>query len=114
MPTVDPQSLAEVVGALQRTRDLLDQLVVRGVRTVGPAELDQLDALREELARAGAQHLAGRLRALGEAMRADDPQAAARLMQAHASLHLFDRVLTLRVAEQQLAEATVGGEEAGG
>jgi len=102
MPTIDPDQLAEVVQALTRSRQLLDDLVVRGVRTAGPGELAQLDALREELARVGAQHLAGRLRTLADAMRADAPDVALGLLRAHTSIHLFDRVLTLRVVEQKL------------
>lgn len=102
MASIDPQQLDEVVQALTRSRKLLDDLVVRGVRTAGPSELSKLDALREELARVGAQHLSGRLELLGEGIRDDASDVAARLLRAQASLYLFDRVLTVRVAEQQL------------
>ncbi len=102
MSSVDPEQLAEVVQALTRSRQLLDDLVVRGVRTAGPGELAQLDALREELARVGAQHLAGRLPTLADSMRADASDVAVGLLRAHASILLFDRVLTLKVVEQEL------------
>lgn len=105
MTTIDPDELQEVLQALQHARTLLDDLVVRGVRAAGPAELGRLDALREELGRVGARHLAEQLRALSDAMRADDPAAASGLLHAHTSLYLFDRILTLRVAEAGLMEA---------
>lgn len=105
---VDDQELAQVAQALRHCRDLLQELVIRGVRTSGPAELDRLDALREELARHGAQHLAERLTTLHTAMREDDPAAAAALLRAQACLHLFDRVLTMRVVEAELGAAQHG------
>lgn len=105
MTAIDPDELQEVLSALQRGRTLLDELVVRGVRAAGPAELGRLEALREELGRVGARHLAEQLRALADAMRADDPAATRGLLGAQTSLYLFDRVLTLRVAEAGLMEA---------
>ena len=106
---IDPGELHEVLQALQHARTLLDELVVRGVRAAGPAELGRLDALREELGRVGARHLAEQLRALADAMRADDPAATRGLLCAQTSLYLFDRVLTLRVVERGLVEAMEAG-----
>jgi hypothetical protein len=105
MTAIDPDELQEVLQALQHARTLLDELVVRGVRAAGPAELGRLDALREELGRVGARHLAEQLRALSDAMRADDPAATGELLCAQTSLYLFDRILTLRVVEAGLVEA---------
>jgi hypothetical protein len=82
------------------------------VRAAGPAEHGRLDALREELSRVGARHLADRLGALSEAMRSDDPGATSSLLRAQTSLVLFDRILTLRVVEAGLA-AAVAAEGAG-
>lgn len=105
MTIIDPDELTEVVDALEHGRALLEQLVIRGVRTAGPAEHEHLDALADQLHRQGASHLAGRMRALLEAMREDDPGAAVALLRAQASLHVFDRVLTMRVVDQQLGAA---------
>ena len=105
MTAIDPDELQEVLQALQHARTLLDDLVVRGVRAAGPAELGRLDALREELGRVGARHLAEQLRALSDAMRADDAAAPSGLLHAQTSLYLFDRILTLRVVEAGLMEA---------
>jgi hypothetical protein len=105
MTAVDPHELQEVLQALQHGRTLLDELVVRGVRAAGPTALARLDALRVELGRVGARHLDEQLRALCEAMRADDPTATSGLLLAQTSLYLFDRILTLRVVEAGLMEA---------
>jgi hypothetical protein len=105
MAAIDPDELQQVLQALQHSRTLLDDLVVRGVRAAGPAEHGRLDALQGELSRVGARHLAEQLRTLAEAMRADDPKATAGLLRAQTSLYLFDRVLTLRVVEAGLGEA---------
>lgn len=111
--TLDPDELQEVLQALRTGRTLLDELVVRGVRTAGPGEHGRLDALREELSRVGARHLAEQLVTLSEAMRNDDPGAPGGLLRAQTSLYLFDRVLTLRVVEAGLAAASDGAGEAG-
>jgi len=105
MTAIDPDELQEVLQALQQARTLLDDLMVRGVRAAGPGELGRLDALREELGRVGAHHLAEQLGALSNAMRADDPAATGGLLCAQTSLYLFDRILTLRVVEAGLMEA---------
>lgn len=106
MQTVDEDELAQVVQALERSRQLLDELVVRGVRTAGPSEHDQLQALRDELARVGAHHLAQRMGQLVATMRSDDPESGRALLRTQTSLHLFDRILTMEVVGQRLAAAT--------
>lgn len=102
MGIIDPDELAQVVQALERSKQLLDQLVVRGVRTAGPEQLDELEALRDELGRVGAHHLAERMGALVSAMRNDDPDSGRALLRTQTSLHLFDRILTMEVVGQQL------------
>lgn len=110
MRTIDPDELAQVVQALERSKARLDALVVRGVRTAGPGELDELDALRHELDRVGAHHLAQRMTHLVAAMRSDAPEAGRALLRTQTSLHLFDRILTMEVVGEQLA-ATVTDHE---
>lgn len=111
MTATDPDELQQVLQALERSRTLLDELVVRGVRAAGPADWARLDALKDELLRAGARHLAEQLGALGSAMRSDDATATGGLLRAQTSLYLFDRVLTLRVAEAGL-RAVIEADEA--
>jgi len=103
MAAIDSDELDEVLRVLHHSRTLLDELVVRGLRACGPAEQRRLDALCEELSRVGARHLAERLGALSQALRGDDPGAPFELLSAQTSLYLFDRILTLRVAEAGLA-----------
>ncbi|MCX4247674.1 hypothetical protein [Paraliomyxa miuraensis] len=105
MTAIDHDELQEVLSALLHGRTLIDELVVRGVRAAGPNEYGRLEALRDELSRVGARHLAEQLGALAEAVRNDDPEAPAGLLRAQTSLQLFDRVLTLRVVEAGLAVA---------
>lgn len=98
----------EITLVTERLRDLLDDLVVRGLRTAGGDELRRLDAAREELGRFGAGHLAERLDELAAAVRAGSAGGGS-LLRAQTSLRLFDSLLTREVAAELLAEA--GAEE---
>ena len=100
--------IAELRDALDRLHAALDDLVVRGVRAAGARDLARLTALRDEFRAAGAEHLAGRLTALADAVRADDRAAAPALLRAMTALRLFDRMLTLEVATMALAAAAGG------
>jgi hypothetical protein len=100
MPT-DPET-AEALHALDRLHGALEDLVVRGLRSAGPAQLAALDSLREEFERVGAGHLAGRVASLLDALRADDRAAADALLRAQAGLRLFERLLTLQSAAAAL------------
>ena len=107
----------EIVHTVERLQTALEDLAVRGLRSAGPGDLAALTALRQEFERIGADHLAGRIGAVVDAIRNGDRAAAAALMRAQASLRLFDRILTLDVAAAVLraaseAEAAEGeGEE---
>jgi len=104
--------IAELRDGLDRLHAALDDLVVRGVRAAGARDLSRLSALRDEFRAAGAEHLAGRLSALVDAVASGDRGAAAALMRASTSLRLLDRMLTLEVATQALASADVDGADA--
>jgi hypothetical protein len=95
---------AEVVQTVERLESELVDLGIRGLRAVGPQHLASLEALRDEFARIGADHLAGRIAALVQAIRADDRNAAS-LLRAQASLRVFERVLTLQTVGQMLQHA---------
>jgi hypothetical protein len=86
--------ISEIQQAIDHLHGLLADLIVRGLRSAGPAQLAPLDALREEFERIGAGHLAGRIGELVEAVRQDSPGAAAALLRAQTSLNLFERILT--------------------
>ena len=94
----------EIVRVTEGLRDLLDDLVVRGLRTAGSEELRRLDTAREELDRLGAGHLAGRLDDLAAAVRAGGADSGA-LLRVQTSLRLFEGLLTREVAADRLATA---------
>jgi hypothetical protein len=103
--------IAELRDALDRLHSATDDLVVRGVRAAGAQDLARLDALRDEFRSAGAEHVAGRLSTLIDAIRADDRAAAPALLRAMTVVRLFDRMLTLEVAAAALAAT---GDQDGG
>jgi hypothetical protein len=108
----NPNEVAEVLQTLDRLHAALADLVVRGLRSAGPAQLAPLEALREEFGRIGAEHLAGRLGDLFDAVRNDDRGAAAALLRAQTSSRLFERLLTVEHAQGLLAALLPDGEEA--
>ena len=106
MPETD-----EIVRAIGHLQGAFEDLAVRGLRSAGPQQLAPLESLREEFERIGADHLAGRIAAVVDAIRTNDRAAAAALMRAQASLRLFDRVLTLEVAGDVLRRLSEGEPE---
>ena len=92
----------EIVQTIERLQGELEDLTVRGLRSSGPEHLGALTALREEFERIGADHLAGRIAGLVEAVRNDEVGAAAALLRTQASLRVFERVLTLETAADAL------------
>jgi hypothetical protein len=101
----------EIVQTIERLQSAFEDLAVRGLRSAGPADLATLTALREEFERIGADHLAGRIGAVIDAIRNDDRAAAAALLRAQASLRVFERVLTLEVAADALQGLLASSEE---
>lgn len=96
--------IAELRDALDRLYAAMDDLIVRGVRAAGAQEVARLAALRDEFRTAGAEHLAEKLATLVGAIESGDRSAAAALMRAITTFRLFDRMLTLEVAQTALAE----------
>ncbi len=91
------QEIEEVVQAIELLQGEFEDLAMRGLRATGPQHLAKLDMLRAEWERIGADHLAGRIGTLVNAIRSDQGAAAA-LLQAQASLRVFERILTLEHA----------------
>ena len=113
MPTLEED---EILATLDHARVCLEELAVRGLRAAEPESIRRLRALRDELARIGADHLAARLGAVLDAV--DDvagtpagPDAAKRLLAAQTSLRLFERVLTVEAARRDLPALTAPREE---
>jgi hypothetical protein len=93
----------EIVQTIERLQGELEDLAVRGLRSAGPGDFSTLELLREEFERIGAGHLAGRIATVTAAIRNDDRSAAPALMRALASLRVFERILTLEVVRDVLA-----------
>ena len=98
--------ISEIVQTIESLQGELDDLLVRGLRAAEPSTLNHLRARTAEFHRIGAEHMAERLSTLVGAIEADDPSAAAALLQAQTSLRLFERVLSLEVAEATLRTLT--------
>jgi hypothetical protein len=98
--------ISEITQTVRQLQAEFEDLAVGGLRAAGPDRLPVLEALREELERVGASHLAGRLEALTDAIRADDRRSSAALMRAQSSLRLFERILTLRTTATRLNALT--------
>lgn len=102
--------IAEVVDTLERLNLELQELLLRGLRVCGSEHLRPLRGLQAELTRIGASHLSRRLSALIAAIEADDRSSATELLRTQASLRVFERILTLRVAANQLQMVVVADE----
>ncbi|MBI1373396.1 MAG: hypothetical protein GC159_11760 [Phycisphaera sp.] len=110
MLTDDTRQIGLVI---ERLREALDDLTVRGLRACGGEQLASLRTTRDELAGAGATHLAQSLTRVIDAITSDDDDGPAHLMRAQATLRLFDRLLTLDVAKHAcaaMADTTRGGD----
>jgi len=105
------QETTEIIQTIDRLQQCLEELCVRGLRSAGSSDLNGLSALREEFQRIGADHLAGRIAAVIDAIRNDDRSAAAALLRAQASLRVFERILTLDLAEATLRQTLPPEEE---
>jgi hypothetical protein len=92
----------EIVQTVERLHKEFADLAIRGLRSSGPEHLSALSALREEFERIGADHLAGRIAAVTDALRSGASSAAPALLRAQASLHVFERLLTLEAAAEAL------------
>jgi len=103
----------EIVQTIGRLQGELEDLAVRGLRSAGPGDLSTLTLLREEFERIGANHLAGRIATVTDAIRNDDRSAAPALMRTLASLRVFERILTLEVVGALLASLLPEDEDEG-
>lgn len=92
----------EISQTIDRLQSAFEDLAVRGLRSAGPQDLATLRAVREEFERIGADHLAGRIAAVIQAIETGDRAAATALLRAQGSLRVFERILTLEVAGRTL------------
>ena len=105
------RDIDEVARTIDRVREALDTLALRGVRAAGPPEIAALQSHRDSLRRSGAPHLAASLEALLQGIRDSRRDAARTLLRARASVRLFERLLTLRSVRMSLRAALATKEE---
>jgi hypothetical protein len=98
---------AEILQTIDRLNGMLADLIVRGLRSVAPAQVALLDCLREEFERIRADHLAGEIGELARAVREEESSAALALLRAQTSLNLFERILTLEQTMELLEKLCV-------
>jgi hypothetical protein len=98
-----PSMLDEIADTIERLRCRFEALAIRGIRAAGPDDIALLKSAGEEFERIGASHMAERIGEFIGAMQEGGREAAVALLRAQVSLRLFDRVLTLDVAEGALS-----------
>lgn len=89
------EEIDEILQTVELIQGEFEALAMRGLRAIGPQHLAKLETLAAECQRIGADHLAGRIRGLVEAIR-NDREAAPALLHAQSSLRVFERILTLQ------------------
>jgi hypothetical protein len=92
----------EILLTVDNLKQVLENLLMRGLRSAGAAEWNTLNALRSEFTRIGAAHLAERIGVLHDALQNDPRAAAPALLHTQTSLRLFERILTLEAAGDAL------------
>jgi hypothetical protein len=108
---MDKESIQEAAFTVEQVQQLFRDLTVGGLLTAGAEKINMLRTLGEEFSRIGAAHIAGHLKDLLQAVEDSSRESAVLLMRAQASIRLFDRLLTLEYAADQLAEITETNEE---
>lgn len=104
---IDTTEIAQTIDHLQRT---FEDLMLRGLKAAGPAEVNTLTNIREECERIGAYHLASRVGAIVDSLKSNNRSGAEALMKAQTSLRLFDRILSLETAQMMLGYGLTEGD----
>ena len=92
----------EILDVVERLQDALELVACRGLRVAGPAELDRLSSLRDELEELGAAHLSSLLVRLLRSVREGLRQSAEDLLRLQAALRVFERLLCREAAADRL------------
>jgi len=97
---------AEVTATLLELQKCFEDLVVRGVKSAGPQDVQRLAALGEEFGRAGASYVAQVVEALVRSAREGDDGAARALLRAQTASRVFERVLSLDAAADAFSDGS--------
>jgi hypothetical protein len=95
----------EIISCIEELQHLFQDLIIGGLRTIGPERLPEVESLRDEFLSIGAGHIATHLSALADDIREDRCESAGTLMRAQAAVQMFERVLTLEVVKSQLVSS---------
>ena len=90
----------EVTATLFALHHAYEDLIVRGLRSCGPDDLRHLEAIGDELARAGAGYVAGAIAEVVHRVREAAPGAPRALLRAQTATRVFERVLSLDAAAE--------------
>jgi hypothetical protein len=95
---------------IAHVREMLDAVVVRGVRAVAGEQLRELRSLAEEMNRIGAAHVGALLSELAGQIDQSGAKAPQVLMTAISHARVLDRLLTLRAVNEAYRGAIGGGD----
>lgn len=95
----------ELILTLEQLRKVLDDMVVCGLRAVGLKQRERLLAFRDELAGIGVLNLSMALSELEGAIRTENSQAGEVLFRTLTTLRIFERLLTIEVADASFESA---------
>ena len=99
---MDNEAIQEAAFTVEQVQQLFRDLTVGGLLTAGPEKISLLRTLSDEFSRIGAAHITGHLKSLLSAVENNSRESALLLMRAQASIRLFDRLLPLEYAAEQL------------
>ncbi len=102
---------ADALQLVERLNALLDALAVRGLRAAGSEERARLASHRDALHDIGAAHLGDALAQLLLDLDAGRREAARTLLQARASVRVFERLLSLRLVCAELRRSRADAEQ---
>lgn len=97
----------EIASTLEHLRSVFEQLVMRGLGSASPDQINTLRSIREECEKIGAYYLAKSVGTVLDGIHSDPRAGAKALMSAQAALRVFDRILTLETAKSSLESASL-------
>ncbi len=111
MTALPRQTANEVSACIDVLRGACEDLAIRGTRVASPDDLRALGALASDLRRESAVYLADRVEQVLGAVREGKPSASLELLRAIAALRVYERLLSLGVADAELSRAFLSDRE---
>ena len=98
-----------LIALIQQLQDEVETLGVRGVNVASAEQTNWFRHTRDRVAEMGAEHLAQKMSPLIDSMEGQGNAGSARLLHLLTTIRVFDRVLTLQIAENSLSHVAKGG-----